>query len=85
MPCSAPQKPHTPTRPTVVSRLKERIEHEQDCPLLSCADIETLLAHFLSRRDNGVDEVIRQMEERHRKRQTSIDFSYAKQRAGADL
>jgi hypothetical protein len=65
--------------------LKERIEHEQDCPLLSCADIATLLAHFLSRRDNGVDEVIRQMEERHRKRQTSIDFSYAKQRAGADL
>jgi hypothetical protein len=53
----------------VVSRLKERIEHEQDCPLLSCADIETLLAHFLPRRDNGVDEVIRQMEERHRKRQ----------------
>ena len=62
--------------------LKERIEHEEDCPLLSCADIETLLAHFLPRRDNGVDEVIRQMEERHRKRQASIDFAYAKQRAG---
>ena len=62
--------------------LKERIEHEEDCPLLSCADIETLLAHFLPRRDTGVDEVIRQMEERHRKRQASIDFAYAKQRAG---
>ena len=61
--------------------LKERIEHEEDCPLLSCADIETLLAHFLPRRDTGVDEVIRQMEERHRKRRASIDFAYAKQRA----
>ena len=61
--------------------LKERIEHEEDCPLLSCADIETLLAHFLPRRDTGVDEVIRQMEERHRKRRASIDFTYAKQRA----
>ena len=65
--------------------LKECIEHEEDCPLLSCADIETLLAHVLPRRDNGVDEVIRQMEERHRKRQASIDFAYAKQRACADL
>ena len=62
-----------------VVTLKERIEHEEDCPLLSCADIETLLAHFLPRRDTGVDEVIRQMEERHRKRRASIDFAYAKQ------
>ena len=42
-------------------------------------DIETLLAHFLPRRDTSVDEEIRQMEERHRKRQASFDFSYAKQ------
>ncbi len=27
--------------------LKERIEHQDEHPLLSCADIETLLAHFL--------------------------------------
>ena len=48
-------------------------------PLLSCADIETLLAHFLPRRDVGVEEVIRQMDVRHQKRQASIDFAYAKQ------
>lgn len=65
--------------------VKERIEHEQDCPLLSCADIETRLAHFLARWDKGVDEVIRQMEERYRKRQASIDFTYANQWAGTDL
>ncbi len=59
--------------------LKQRIEHRDEFPLLSCADIETLLAHFLPRRDVGVDEVIRQMEVRHQKRQASIDFAYAKQ------
>ena len=59
--------------------LKQRIAHQDEFPLLSCADIETLLAHFLPRRDVGVDEVIRQMEARHRKRQASIDFAYAKQ------
>ena len=59
--------------------LKQRIEYQDDLPLLSCADIETLLAHFLPRRDVGVDEVIRQMEVRHQKRQASIDFAYAKQ------
>ena len=59
--------------------LKQRIEHQDDLPLLSCADIETLLAHFLPRRDVGVEEVIRQMDVRHQKRQASIDFAYAKQ------
>jgi SRSO17 transposase len=59
--------------------LKERVEHQEDYPLLSCADIETLLAHFLPRRDVGIDEVIRQLEVRHQKRQASIDSAYAKQ------
>lgn len=59
--------------------LKQRIEHQDEFPLLSCADIETLLGHFLPRRDVGVEEVIRQMEVRHQKRQASIDFTYAKQ------
>ncbi len=59
--------------------LKERIEHQDEHPLLSCADIETLLAHFLPRRDVGAEEVIRQMDVRHQKRQASIDHAYAKQ------
>lgn len=59
--------------------LKERMNHQEDHPLLSCADIETLLAHFLPRRDVGVEEVIRQMQIRHEKRQASIDSAYAKQ------
>ncbi len=59
--------------------LKERIEHRQEIPMLSCADIETLLAQFLPRRDRDDDEVIRQMELRHRKRRASINSAYAKQ------
>jgi len=53
--------------------LKERIEMRHDYPLLSCSDVECLLAYFLPRRDIGIDEVTRQMEIRHRKRQASID------------
>ena len=59
--------------------LKERIEQHEAYPLLSCADIEGLLARFLPRRDVGVDEVIRQMDARHQKRQAAIDYAYEKQ------
>ena len=48
-------------------------------PLLSCADVETLLAHILPRRDVDLAEVIRQLEIRHSKRRASIDYAYAKQ------
>ena len=59
--------------------LKERIEQRVSHPLLSCTDIEVLLAHILPRRDTTVTEVIRQMKIRHRKRQASIDSAYRKQ------
>jgi SRSO17 transposase len=60
--------------------LEERLAAEEDCPLLSCADVETLLAHFLPRRDVTVAEVIRQMQIRHQRRQAAIDYAYEKQR-----
>lgn len=53
--------------------LSERISHEETYPLLSCADIENLLAHFLPRRDVTEEEVIFQLEERHRQRQKAIE------------
>jgi len=59
--------------------LKERIEQKSHYPLLSCADVECLLAHFLPKRDVGVEEVMRQMQVRHRKRQASIDYANKKQ------
>jgi len=64
----------------MVFMLSEKIKHEDDYPLLSCADIEDLLAHFLPRRDSTRDEVIRQMEERHRQRKKSIDSHTRRQR-----
>jgi len=53
--------------------LTKRIQHEDTYPLLSCADIEDLSAHFLPRRDVGEEDVIFQLEQRHRQRQKAID------------
>lgn len=53
--------------------LSERIYHKETYPLLSCADIEELLAHFLPRRDVTEEEVIFQMKQRHLQRQKSIE------------
>jgi hypothetical protein len=47
--------------------------------LLGCADVETLLAHVLPRCDCDIDEVIRQLEVRHRKRQASIGSADSRQ------
>lgn len=65
--------------------LKEKITNQEDIPLLSCADIEILLARFLPRGDVTADEVIRQMEIRHSQRQASIDQAYARQNVSLDL
>jgi SRSO17 transposase len=60
-------------------QLEERLLHRQTHPLLSGRDIRALLNHFLPRRDTTLDEVLRQMEVRHRKRQAAIDSNYRKQ------
>jgi len=52
--------------------LTERIQHKDSYPLLSCADIEELLAHFLPRCDVTEKEVISQLEQRHAQRQKAI-------------
>jgi SRSO17 transposase len=61
--------------------LEERLLHKEDCPLLSCGDIIVLLCHYLPRRDISEEEVFRQMQIRHEKRQASIDWAYKKQHA----
>jgi SRSO17 transposase len=53
--------------------LSEKIYHKDTYPLLSCADIEELLAHFLPRRDVSEEEVIFQLEQRHMQRQKAIE------------
>jgi SRSO17 transposase len=59
--------------------LEEKLCHKQSHPLLSCSDIEVLLAHFLPRRDVTVEEVVRQMEARHKDRQKAIESAYRRQ------
>ena len=58
--------------------LEERRLHQQTRPLLSGTDIRALLNHFLPRRDTTLEEVLRQMEVRHRKRQAAINSAYRK-------
>jgi hypothetical protein len=64
--------------------LEERISHKQSHPLLSCSDIEILLAQFLPRRDATDAEVIRQMKARHKARQSAIDSAYRRQQRVAE-
>ena len=59
--------------------LEERRLHQQTRSLLSGRDIRALLNQFLPRRDTTLEEVFRQMEVRHRKRQVAIDYAYRKQ------
>lgn len=59
--------------------LEEKLSQQESYPLLSCADIEVLLAHFLPRRDVTVGEVVRQMEARHAARQRAIESAYRRQ------
>ncbi|MBT8420110.1 MAG: IS701 family transposase [Gammaproteobacteria bacterium] len=59
--------------------LEERLLNRDETPLLSCSDVRKLLGQFLPKRDVTTEEVIRQMEVRHRKRQAGINNSYKKQ------
>lgn len=47
---------------------KHRMLWADEAPLLSCRDIKVMLAHFLPRRQDSAEEMIRQMELRHAKR-----------------
>ncbi len=53
--------------------LETRIDNVDMHPLLSCYDIQILIATTMPDRRSDADEVIRQLHERHRKRQASID------------
>jgi SRSO17 transposase len=53
--------------------LQERIESKDEYPLLSCGDIEKLLAWFLPRRDTTKEEIIRQVKLSHAKRKAAME------------
>jgi SRSO17 transposase len=60
--------------------LSERLHMKEQCPLLSCADIERLLAAFLPRRDASPEQVLSHMNRRHEMRRRAIE-SHAKRNA----
>lgn len=55
--------------------LMTKTKHQEQYKLLSASDIRILLEEFLPKRKTSKEEVIRQMEERHRKRQKDIDLN----------
>ncbi len=60
--------------------LEERILNEKEVELLSCQDIVELLNHYLPRADVTEEEVLRNMQRRHRKRKAAIESARRKQR-----
>src|SRR5271169_6268385 len=63
--------------------LTERLRMKDQCPLLSCADIEKLLAAFLPRRDASPEQVYTHMKRLSRNAKTSDRIPRQTQRAAA--
>jgi hypothetical protein len=59
--------------------LQERMRNSDEYPLLSCCNIQVLLARTLPSRQNNELDVLLLMEERHRKRQAAIDSAKERQ------
>ena len=53
--------------------LEQKLKHQDLYPLLSCADIVSLLKYALPKRAVTQEEILRQMEIRHKKRKSAID------------
>ena len=60
--------------------VEQRTLFKNSHPLLSCFDIVSILKFLLPRRAVTLEEVIRQLGVRHKRRQASIDYAYQKQR-----
>lgn len=65
--------------------LRERQLQGEELPLLSARDVKLLLAQTLPRRDQDPDEITRQIEERHRRRQAAIDSAYRSHKTRSNL
>ncbi len=59
--------------------LQERMQNTAEYPLLSCYDIQVLLAKTLPSRQLDEETIFEQMQERHRKRQAAIDSARRRQ------
>jgi len=63
--------------------LRERQLQSEAMPLLSASDVKTLLAKLLPCRDVDREELLRQIQHRHRQRQAAIDSAYRRQKSRA--
>jgi len=63
----------------ILFMVEQRILFKGTHPLLSCFDIICILNFLLPRRAITLEEIIRQLEERHRRRQASIEYADFKQ------
>jgi SRSO17 transposase len=61
--------------------LEMRREHREELSLLSCHDVVEVLRVLLPRANVTYDDIFAQLQERHKRRQASIDSAYAKQLA----
>ncbi len=59
--------------------VEQREQMKNDFPLLSCYDIQILLANTLPTLQDDEQVILTQMEQRHRKRQASIESALRKQ------
>ena len=65
--------------PAMLFMLEVRREHKQDLSLLSCHDVVEVLRVVLPRANVTYDDILRQLKERHKRRQASIDSACRKQ------
>lgn len=61
--------------------LRERQIQSEALPLLSAGDVKVLLARVLPRRDQTLEEIVRQIQLRHQQRQSAIDSAYRRQKS----
>jgi len=59
--------------------VEQRLLYKEQYPLLSCFDITVLLCFLLPHRAITLEEIIRQMEIRHKRRRDSIESAYRRQ------
>ena len=59
--------------------LEERMRQSKVRPLLSCSDVEFILKSLLPKKISGPNDVLHQLDRRHRKRASAIKSSYQRQ------
>jgi len=59
--------------------VEQRLLYKKQYPLLSCFDIAVLLSFLLPHRAITLEEIVRQLEVRHKRRLDAIEWAYQKQ------